>query len=219
MSYQSHADLGGQPGHGRIDPPSDEPVFHEAWEARVLALTLALGFTGSWNLDQSRAARETLPDYARRSYYQKWLGGLTRLLGERGMVLEQEIASGRALVPALPVARVLGAGQVSTVLARGTPYERPAAAPARFAAGQTVRTLPGDRPHHCRLPRYAQGRRGVVERINGCHVWPDANSRGLGEQPQWLYTVVFDGAELWGAGAQSGLAVSIDAFEPYLESA
>jgi nitrile hydratase subunit beta len=50
-------------------------------------------------------------------------------------------------------------------------------------------------------------------------VWPDTNSRGLGEQPQWLYTVVFDGAELWGTGAQSGLAVSIDAFEPYLECA
>jgi nitrile hydratase subunit beta len=153
MKYQSQADLGGQPGYGPIDPPPDEPVFHEAWEARVLALTLALGFTGSWNLDQSRAARETLPDYAARSYYQKWLGGLTRLLGERGMVLQQEIECGRALVPAIPVARVLRAEQVSTVLAHGTPYERPATAPARFAAGQTVRTLAGDRPHHCRLPR------------------------------------------------------------------
>ena len=38
-----------------------------------------------------------------------------------------------------------------------------------------------------------------------------------GENPQWLYTVVFDGRELWGADADPTVKVSIDAFEPYLE--
>jgi len=38
-------------------------------------------------------------------------------------------------------------------------------------------------------------------------------------QPQWLYTVVFSGIELWGDDAQPGLKVSIDASEPYLEPA
>jgi nitrile hydratase len=71
--------------------------------------------------------------------------------------------------------------------------------------------------HHTRLPGYARGKRGVVERVHGVHVFPDANSQGLGEQPQWLYTVVFDGSELWGDTGYEGLRVSIDAWEPYLQ--
>jgi len=42
----------------------------------VLALTLAMGTTGLWNIDASRAARETLADYRELSYYQIWLAGL-----------------------------------------------------------------------------------------------------------------------------------------------
>ena len=42
---------------------------------------------------------------------------------------------------------------------------------------------------------------------------------GAGENPQWLYTVVFDGRELWGADADPTVKISIDAFEPYLEPA
>ena len=40
-----------------------------------------------------------------------------------------------------------------------------------------------------------------------------------GDDPQWLYTVVFDARELWGEDADPTLKVSIDAFEPYLERA
>ena len=72
---------------------------------------------------------------------------------------------------------------------------------------------------HTRLPRYVRGHSGTVERVNGCHVFPDSNAHGLGENPQWLYTVVFDGRELWGDDADPNLKVSIDAFEPYLELA
>jgi nitrile hydratase len=39
------------------------------------------------------------------------------------------------------------------------------------------------------------------------------------EQGEWLYTVVFDGRELWGPDAEDGTSVSIEAFEPYLEPA
>ena len=30
------------------------------------------------------------------------------------------------------------------------------------------------------------------------YVFPDTVAVGLGEDPQWLYTVLFDGRELWG---------------------
>jgi nitrile hydratase len=72
---------------------------------------------------------------------------------------------------------------------------------------------------HTRLPRYARGREGRIEAVRGCHVFPDAVTTGHGEDPQWLYAVVFNGRELWGADADPTLTVSIEAFEPYLEPA
>jgi nitrile hydratase subunit beta len=39
------------------------------------------------------------------------------------------------------------------------------------------------------------------------------------DQPQWLYTVVFDSRTLWGDGADPTVTVSVEAFEPYLERA
>ena len=70
---------------------------------------------------------------------------------------------------------------------------------------------------HTRLPRYARGHTGVVERLHGAHVFPDSIASGKGEDPQWLYTVRFDAQELWGTEADAKLKVSIEAFEPYLE--
>ena len=47
----------------------------------------------------------------------------------------------------------------------------------------------------------------------------DAVAIDQGDNPQWLYTVVFDGTELWGPDADPTSKISIDAFEPYLEPA
>lgn len=217
--YTSHADLGGQPGHGAVIPEAEGELFHAAWEPRALALTLAMGATGSWNIDASRAARETLPAYASLSYYAIWLAALQKLMAERGLLQADELAAGQALHPAVAVKRVLAAAQVATVLAAGSPTARPAGTPARFAVGQAVRLRAAAVPHHTRLPGYARGKRGVIEHLHGAHVFADSHAQGLGEQPQWLYTVAFSGDELWGAGAQAGLTVSIDAWEPYLEPA
>src|SRR5436190_773295 len=67
--------------------------------------------------------------------------------------------------------------------------------------------------------RYARDKVGVIEALRGCHVFPDTVAIGKGEDPQWLYTVVFDGRELWGDNTEASLQVSIEAFEPYLEPA
>jgi len=71
---------------------------------------------------------------------------------------------------------------------------------------------------HTRLPRYARDKIGTVEVIRGCHVYPDSVAIGGGEKPQWLYTVAFSARELWGDDADPSITVSIEAFEPYLES-
>jgi nitrile hydratase len=219
-AYVTHADLGGQPGHGRVEPEDENVRFHEDWEPAVLALTLAMGATGSWNIDMSRAAREALPDYQRLSYYQIWLAALQQLMLQRGQLFEDEIEAGRMLHPAAPVRRVLKAQDVPAALAKGSPTLRPdAPVVARFAVGQRVRTRTEPVAHHTRLPGYVRGKCGTIERLHGPHVFADAHAQGLGEQPEPLYTVVFDGRELWGDEAAPGLRVSVDAWQSYLEPA
>ncbi|MBE2243331.1 MAG: nitrile hydratase subunit beta [Burkholderiaceae bacterium] len=219
MSYTTHADLGGRVGFGAVAPESDEAPFHAAWEARALAVTLAMGATGEWNLDQSRSARETLPDYARLSYYEIWIAALERLLIERGLVGADELAAAQALHPPRPVARILHAADVRAALAKGSPTERAAAAAARFRIGDRIRTCATAAAHHTRLPGYARGRVGIIERVHGVHVFADAHAQGLGEAPQWLYGVAFDARELWGTSAAPGPKVAFDAWESYLEPA
>ena len=84
---------------------------------------------------------------------------------------------------------------------------------------QRTRKEHQSRSTHTRLPRYVRGHVGTIERVIGCHVFPDSNATGAGEDPQWLYTVRFDGRELWGANGDPTVKVSVDAWEPYLESA
>jgi len=97
MTYQTQADLGGRTGFGAVQPEPEGELFHADWEPRALALVLAMGATGSWNIDASRAVRETLPHYLQLSYYRIWLTALERLMIERGQLFEYEIAQGRML--------------------------------------------------------------------------------------------------------------------------
>jgi nitrile hydratase beta subunit len=220
MSYRSNADLGGETGHGAVHPEPEGGLFHAAWESRVLALTVAMGATGLWNIDMSRAARETLADYRELRYYQIWLAAVEKLLLQTGAAYADEIAQGRMLRAAVPTPSVLRADRVAAVLARGAPTSRQPQGPARYSLGQLVRTTSAVPQHHTRLPGYARGKRGVIERVHGAHVFADTHARGLGEQPQWVYTVVFDEQELWGADVPCQQStVSVDAWEPYLEPA
>jgi nitrile hydratase beta subunit len=213
-------DMGGMDGFGKVEPEANEPVFHSAWEARVMAMNRALGATGEWNIDMSRFSLESLrPDvYLASSYYRKWFLGLERRLLERGLIAEDEIASGHALRAGKPLKRKFTIADIGRVLTRGS-YGRPATAPARFKPGDRVRTRNINPTTHTRLPRYVRGHTGVVERVQGCHVFPDTAAIGKGEHPQWLYTVCFDARELWGDDADPTVTVSVEAFEPYLESA
>ena len=217
MTYRSHADLGGRQGCGRIEPEPEGVLFHARWERQAFALTLAMGATGAWNIDMARSSRETLPDYRSLSYYESWIEALQRLLLERGLITADELAAARMLHPARAVPRVLRAHQVAGALAGGSPTQRPPTTAALFQSGEPVRTRARELPHHTRLPNYARGKIGRIDHVRGVHVFADTNAQGAGEQPHWLYTVAFDGRELWGEDAAPGLTVSIDAWEPYLE--
>jgi len=162
------------------------------------------------NIDMNRSVRETLPNYRDLSYYEIWLAALEKLALQKGLL-------GRSPPPPK---QVLHAETALATIKKGFPALRTATAPARFSVGARVRTAAVAPPHHTRLPGYARGKVGVIERIHGAHVFPDTNAQELGESPQWLYTVAFDAQELWGEeGRLQGASVTVDAFEPYLEPA
>jgi nitrile hydratase len=214
-------DMGGMDGFGKVEREPNEPPFHHPWEGRVLAMSRALGVFRQWSIDTSRHAIELLSPavYLSSSYYERWFLRNVRLLTERGLIGEDEIAAGHALRPAKEMKRgCFTLADVENVTRRGS-YGRNAQAPARFKIGDRVRTKNIHPTTHTRLPRYARGRLGVVERMHGAHIFPDSIAAGKGEDPQWLYTVRFDACELWGADADPTLKVSIEAFEPYLEHA
>ncbi len=214
-------DMGGQHGLGAIDAPADEPLFHAAWEARVLALTLAMGAWGRWNIDASRHQRELIPGpaYLAMGYYEKWLTGLIALMTSRGLITPDELASGQPAPGAPKATPPLTADKVPATLARGGPANRDVVAPRRFKIGDKVRTRNINPAGHTRLPRYARGREGVIERDHGAHVLPDANAHFLGECPERLYGVRFSARELWGEAARAGDSLHLDLWDRYLEPA
>jgi nitrile hydratase beta subunit len=214
-------DMGGMDGFGKVEPEPNEPVFHESWEGRVLAMSRVMGASGAWNIDMGRYGIEILPPetYLASSYYKKWFLRLENLLLERGLIDADEVTAGHALRPGKTLKRgTFTAADVEPALRRGA-FGRPAQAAARFQTGDRVRARNIHPRTHTRLPRYVRGHVGVVERLHGAHVFPDMAVLGQGDDPQWLYTVCFEAPELWGADADPTVKISIDAFEPYLELA
>jgi nitrile hydratase len=213
-------DMGGMDGFGKVEVEANEPVFHAPWEGRVLAMSRAMGYSGAWHIDHSRYAQEQLPPatYLTVSYYKRWELALERNLVERGYASPEEIEAGHALTPPKPVDRVMTPDVVKRGLTRASFY-RQQQYPARFKIGDKVRTKNIHPKTHTRLPRYARGKVGVIEMCHGCHMYPDSVAVDQGDNPQWLYTVVFESRELWGPDADPTLKVSIDAFEPYLDPA
>ncbi|UGY09175.1 nitrile hydratase subunit beta [Phyllobacterium pellucidum] len=214
-------DLGGQMGFGPVAPEKDEPLFHAEWEKRALGLTIAAGAMGHWNIDESRHTRESLhpADYYSSTYYEIWIKALERLLQRHGFVSAEELVKGHATGRGTEPKRVLKAENVEAALAKGGPCDRPMTAQPRFSAGDRVRTHNFNPQTHTRLPRYARGKAGIVEAVREGFVFPDTNAHGKGENPQFVYTVTFPAAEIWGDGADPTLTISIDAWESYLEPA
>ena len=221
-------DMGGRFGHGPIkSSPLQNPVFEQPWHARALAMTLAAGALGRWNLDASRHSRERLPphDYARFSYYEKWLAALVELLVRQNVVARDELADPGTIAPLALDESALRGPEVADALAKVVPTTREADLKPCFPVGCKVRTR---RPSgnkivsggHTRLPLYAAGCIGKIEKCHGNHVFPDSNAHFLGEAPEPLYSVSFESSELWGGEKNNSRdEIIIDLWESYLVSA
>ena len=215
------ADMGGMHGFGPIEIEPNEPVFHADWEKKAFALNIAIGVANIWNLDAFRFARESLPppQYFNTSYYGLWVVTLENMMLKYGVATNEELKAGHALAPMKKSDEPVTAAKVANMVRCGSPYDRPAPAPPKFKVGDEVRARNVHPKTHTRLPRYARGHTGEVVRVVGCHVFPDSNAIGVGEDAHWLYTVRFDGRELWGQDSDPTVRVAIEAWEPYLESA
>lgn len=218
-------DMGGRFGDGPVRPDAPHaPVFAAEWHARALAVTLACGALGQWNIDTSRHAREKLSplDYTRFSYYEIWLAALADLLVQKGVLSEDDLAGQGSDTPHSLASRRLTGDAVAAVLAKGGPANRDGGPAPVFAEGQIVRTRhPGGNRlvngGHTRLPAYATGAEGRILRLHGTHVLPDSAAHGLGEAPEPLYAVVFAAGELWSHPESPEDEVVLDLWQSYLE--
>jgi len=225
-------DLGGMHGFGPVDPEPNEPVFHAEWERRVFALNVSAGFLGTWNIDMSRHARELMPpaEYLATSYYEHWLWGLEHLLVAQGLLTREEIAARvkdleRGAEPPRRQGKppehmkVLRPGELVKLMSTGNPFRVDVDVPARFKAGDAVRTRNNHPLGHTRLPRYARAKSGVIDRDHGVFVFPDTNAARRDKKPQHCYSVRFTARELWGPEAPETECVHIDLWDDYLDPA
>jgi nitrile hydratase subunit beta len=220
-------DMGGMHGFGPIPYEKNEPVFHEPWEGRVYAMGAASLEPISPSLDASRHALENLPPavYLGLSYYERWLYRMQLRLIELGRITEDELEDRMAYYREHPDAPVPQHSDPAVVERAQTRYTRlrerlarPDGEQPHFKVGDAVHTRNIHPLGHTRLPRYARGKNGVIVRVYGSHDFPDTNAHGLGTQPNGLYNVRFEAAELWGPDAEGRGAVHLDLWERYLES-
>jgi nitrile hydratase len=215
--------MGGMQGFGPIEPRQHEESFHAEWEKRVPGLVAAAALSGV-NIDEFRHGIERMAAevYLAASYYERHLFTAELNLVEKGVLTPDEIEARVELLRRDPSAAQRRedpalAEQVMRARVRSAPLAAFDASLARFHPGDEVVTR-NVHPHgHTRLPRYARGKRGVINRLHGVETLPDASAHGHGPAPEPLYSVRFQATELWGASADGPGTVNIDLWESYLE--
>lgn len=212
-------DLGGMHGLGPVEIEQDEPVFHSQWERRAFALTLASGFHGKWNIDMSRYAREQMPpaEYLATTYYEHWLFGLQKLLVEQELVTAQELQTGRA--DAKSDTHAVRAPEVGPLLRKRRAARLDEDVAPQYTAGDRVVARNINPAGHTRLPRYARGRRGVIDCDHGVFIFADTHAMNRDKKPQHCYSVRFTARELWGTEASARDLVFVDLWDDHLDPA
>jgi nitrile hydratase subunit beta len=217
------ADMGGSPGWGPAQvPTADEPPFGEPWEGRSFALTLlTMNRVSGQNLDAFRYALERLDpvSYLADGYYGRWLNAAELMLTDSAILAPGAVdARARRLAgedveePAFPASdtkpdyKPTGPGSLREV--EGAP---------RFSPGDPVITKDTRLRGPSKLPGYLRRRRGTITAVRPGHLLPDTHAVFQGENPQYVYTVGFPSAELWGDDAEP-FTVHAELFESYLET-
>lgn len=223
-------DLGGRRGFGPVHAVSDEPCYHEPWEGRLIGLTIGTIARGLYPVDRWRARQEELHplSYLAMPYYERWMYTLEQNLIRAGVITAGEIEDLVASVAANPDAELPAhrdpefLDEIEQLLRDGAPIFHDAADAPRFSVGDVVRTRvinidhPGEQ--HTRLPAYAQGRTGRIERLHPPQALPDLVVASLDVRPEHTYAVGFRASDLWDDADRSA-RVFVDVWESYLEPA
>ena len=202
-------DLGGLDGFGSVELTPSEPVFAEAWERRAFRAMMATinALHGGGAEFRHSIERMDPGHYLTSSYYEHWLTGISTLIVEAGLTSAEDLerrAGGR-----FPLSRA----------DRGTPpaLSETEHTEARFAPGDRVRVRAWHPAGHTRAPRYVQGKRGVVVRVDGPANFPDFEAHGGSRTLDPTFSVRFTATELWGEAGDDHATVHVDLWERYLE--
>jgi nitrile hydratase beta subunit len=203
-------DLGGLDGFGPVEHTDSEPMFAADWERRTFRMMVGsiASLGGPGGKFRHSIERMDPAHYLSSPYYEHWLTGLTTLAVEAGVTTPEELdrrAGGR-----FPLSQVDRGVLPDDLASRTTP---------RFAIGDTVRVRERHPPGHTRAPRYAQGKCGIVVRVDEASNIDDIEAHGGGSVTDPLYAVRFASRELWGEAGTNGDFVHIDLFERYLQEA
>ena len=203
-------DLGGLDGFGPVEHADDEPMFAEGWERRTFRLMIgAIGSLGGPGGRFRHSIERMDPaHYLSSPYYEHWLTGLTTRAVEVGLTTPEELD--RRAGGHFPLSRP-DRGVLPADLASRTA--------AMFAVGDTVQVRERHPAGHTRAPRYAQGKRGTIARVDDAAEIDDIEAHGGGSVTDPLYSVRFTSRELWGEAGTDGDVVHIDLFERYLQEA
>jgi nitrile hydratase subunit beta len=217
-------DLGGMHGFGPIEREADEPRFHADWEAHVFAiLVLSINDQGYFHWDAMRYGIELMEPahYLRSTYYERWLASAEHNFIQAGFVTGDEVDARTEFLRRHPATAVPRRDDATPRprASEGSPALPLPPPEPRFAVGDAVVARNVHPTGHTRLPRYARGKRGVIHLVHGPTLLPDTNAQGLGEHPQVVYSVRFDGRELWGDSAEPRQAVYLDLWDSYLDPA
>ncbi len=217
-------DMGGMHGFGPIELEENEPVFHQPWEGRVSAMRRTI--PGASDPYGGRFLIESIPPdlYLKSSYYERWLLSFEDALLKKGLITAQELDEKTRFYQENPEAEVprngdpeLGKSARETLYAIEAPSEPDGRdIVPRFEIGDSVRAANINISGHTRLPKYVRGRVGTVAKLYSFQDIQDhvpESERG----PQTVYSVRFDGRELWGDTAESNQVLYIDMWESYLE--
>jgi nitrile hydratase beta subunit len=203
-------DLGGLDGFGPVQHAQTEPVFAADWERRTFRLMVGsigpLGVNGG--MFRHSIERMEPAHYLSSSYFEHWLTGVTTLAVEAGATTQEEL-DGRA-GGHVPLSRPNRGVLPDDLAAHTTP---------RYALGDIVGVREWHPPGHTRAPRYVQGKRGTIVRIDAAANVSDIEAHGGGFVADPIYSVRFTSRELWGEGGADSEAVHVDLFERYLQDA
>ena len=219
-------DLGGTDGLGPVKVEDNEPVWHAEWEKAAFGMFPFPFAAGHFGVDEFRFGIEQMhpAEYLASRYYEHWVHTAEHFATKAGALDPDEVEERTRYYlehPDEPLPETKNPellAFVDAAVKNGVTARRESDVAAKYAVGDRVRVIDDSPRGHTRKARYIRGKPGEVVMAHGTFIYPDTAGNGLGDDPQHVYTVRFDAADLWGRDfGDANAAVNVDVWEPYLE--